>query len=114
MNRRQPSESVAVEKPCVARSLSLCKLPLTALLISHAGRAKHLTEPVAVAIENSAVPKAAKRGIITSRAGIGVNNDNLFEVTCRVVLRRLFMQRRENKFVIFLFVSLSRCDLVRK
>lgn len=81
-----------MEKPCVARGLSLCKLPLSALLISHAGRAKHLTaESVAVAIENVAVPAAAKRGIMASRAGIEVNNDNLLEVTSGVVLLRLFL-----------------------
>lgn len=93
MNRRRPSESVALEKPCVARGLSLRKLPLSALLIiSHAGQAKHLTaESIAVAIENVAVPAAAKRGIMASRAGIEVNNDNLLEVTSGVVLLRLFL-----------------------
>lgn len=89
-----------MEKPCIARGLSLCKLPLTVLLISHAGRAKHLTTAsVAVAIENLAVPTAAKRGIMPSRAGIEVNNDNL-EVTGGVVLLRLSYKKTVNKFVI--------------
>lgn len=65
-----------------------------------AGR-KHLTaESVAVAIENVAVPAAAKRGIMASRAGIEVNNDNLLGVTSGVVLLRPFYKKTVNKFVI--------------